>query len=126
MRTSHSLRKLAQQQKIEPVDGLDQIGALWPVNDDPDRLLAHILNERAARRTIAREGQAGPRRHRRATPLHLNTATITQLKQLPGIGDTYAARIIRGRPYRRIDEMVQKNILPPSIYKKIKEMIVAR
>jgi hypothetical protein len=43
------LEKLTALQGVQPADDLDQISALWPVDDDPDRLLAHVLAERAAR-----------------------------------------------------------------------------
>ena len=48
--TSLSLKELAELQGVQPADDLDQISALWPVDDDPDRMLAHILEERSARR----------------------------------------------------------------------------
>ena len=52
--SSLSLTELAEAQGVAPVDDLESIAALWPSDDDPDEVLAHILAERAARRRVAR------------------------------------------------------------------------
>ena len=58
--------------------------------------------------------------------LDLNTATAEQLKALSGIGEAYTEKIIKGRPYQRKDELVQKKILSRSTYEQIKYKIVAK
>ncbi len=58
--------------------------------------------------------------------IDINTATKDELDALPGIGPARADAIIKGRPYKAKDELVDKKIIPKSVYDKIKDKIIAR
>ena len=56
----------------------------------------------------------------------LNTATLADLKTLNGIGDAYAAAIIRNRPYANKTQLKTKNVVPDGTYNKIKDKVIAK
>ena len=59
-------------------------------------------------------------------PLDINTASEDELKAMKGVGDVRAKAIIKGRPYKGKDELVQKSILPQKVYDGIKDKIIAK
>ncbi|MDQ2954975.1 MAG: helix-hairpin-helix domain-containing protein [Pseudomonadota bacterium] len=58
--------------------------------------------------------------------IDLNSATKAELDVLPGIGPARADAIIKGRPYKGKDELVQKKILSKSVYDGIRDKVIAK
>jgi len=53
----------------------------------------------------------------------INTASSKELEDLPGIGPVTAQKIIDGRPYSSVDNLLTKKVVGNSVFEKIKEQI---
>jgi competence protein ComEA len=63
---------------------------------------------------------------KKAEPMDINSATEAELASLKGIGDVRSKAIVKGRPYKGKDELVQKKIIPQNVYDDIKDQIIAK
>src|SRR5437016_3147113 len=55
----------------------------------------------------------------------VNSASKEELEALPGIGPALADKIVQNRPYKAKRELVSRNVIPESTYKKVKDQLVA-
>jgi competence protein ComEA len=83
----------------------------------------HIHVPRAGEAVTSADGSA-------VVVLDLNTATLQQLDQLPGIGPVRAQKIVESRakdgPFTQTDDLVRRKIIPQSSLDQIRELIQVR
>lgn len=60
-----------------------------------------------------------------SSTININTATETDLDSLPGVGPVTAGKIISGRPYSSIQDLLNKKVVGQAEFDKIKDQISA-
>ncbi len=81
---------------------------------------------------VAVSGFAGPAVAQRPPPapaaslIDINSASRDDLMNLDGIGEVRADAIIRARPFRAKTELVERRLIPESLYEKIADKVIAR
>jgi DNA uptake protein ComE-like DNA-binding protein len=55
----------------------------------------------------------------------VNRASVAELMRVPGMTATWAARIVRFRPYRTKLDLVQGGVVTPEVYQRIRDGVVA-
>lgn len=55
--------------------------------------------------------------------ININSASVLELDQLPGIGKVQSEAIFNGRPYTSPEALVKNNIIKQSVFDKIKDQI---
>ncbi|TAJ81537.1 helix-hairpin-helix domain-containing protein [Reyranella sp.] len=58
--------------------------------------------------------------------IDLNSASRDDLMTLDGIGEVRADAIIRARPFKAKTELVERRLIPESLYEKISDKVMAR
>ncbi len=76
-----------------------------------------------ARETTQSGSEQNPNGDRGSGSININSASLSELDTLPGIGQAYASNIIEHRPYSNSEELVSKGALKQYVFDKIKNSI---
>ena len=57
--------------------------------------------------------------------IDINHASVDELLKVPGMTPTWAGRIVRFRPYRTKQDLVDRGVLPSEVYDRIKDYVIA-
>jgi competence protein ComEA len=60
------------------------------------------------------------------TLVNINKATAAELDQLPSIGEARAKAIVSGRPYKTVQELLDRKVLPKDSFETIKDKVSVR
>ncbi len=55
--------------------------------------------------------------------VNINTATAKELESLPGVGPAMAQRIIEGRPYNKIEDLLRVKGIGPATFEKLRDYV---
>jgi DNA uptake protein ComE-like DNA-binding protein len=81
---------------------------------------APVAGEKLAQKDAAKAPAKAP------ALIDINSASAAELATLPGIGEARAKDIIKGRPYKGKDNLVERKILTEKVYDGIKDQIIAK
>jgi competence protein ComEA len=59
------------------------------------------------------------------TPVDINHASLKELRKVPGMTSTWATRIVRFRPYRAKNDLLDRGVVSSEVYGRIKDSIIA-
>jgi competence protein ComEA len=83
---------------------------------------ATLLVSLSASPQVARNTHIAPQPEER---VDINHASLKELMKVPGMTQSWAGRIIRFRPYRTKDDLVERGVITGAVYIRIKDYVIA-
>jgi predicted DNA-binding helix-hairpin-helix protein len=99
---------------------------LKPAIESAGRKLGEATERAAEEAHAAAQGLKEGWARGQHAPVDLNSASETELTELPGITAATARKIIRNRPYSDKQDLLSRSILSRSGYEKIQDQITAK
>lgn len=118
--------KLSSGSRIE--DAISQAGGF--TQDAQNEYITKVLNLAqklvdGSKIYIPKEGEiAGVSAVSEAKKININTASLSELDSLSGVGSVTAQKIVAGRPYQTVEELVSKKAVGKAVFDKIKDQLV--
>ena len=84
--------------------------------------LAHAQNQDRDSSGVPKTSTSAPAPEQR---IDINHAGVDQLLKIPGMTQSWAARIVRYRPYRTKQDLFDKGIVSSEVYDRIKDFVIA-
>jgi competence protein ComEA len=93
-------------------------------------LLVAALACAGAAAAVQAQPQQAPAAAKSQTPppearVDINHASVDELMKVPGMTATWAARIVRFRPYRTKQDLLDKGVVTSQVYDRIKDFVIA-
>ena len=57
--------------------------------------------------------------------IDINHASIAELLKVPGLTPSWAGRIVRFRPYRTKQDLLDRGVVPSDVYDRVKDYVIA-
>ena len=111
-------------QKLES-DAMRLRKGIWAATDPSviDKLRAEQHAEDEELKSLIKESSG---KHAPTTAIDLNTATTSELQSISGIGPVLAAKIIAGRPYKKVDDLLRVSGMGPKLLEKLRPYLVVK
>lgn len=75
--------------------------------------------------SVAQQAPAVPAVPGLAKLVDINKASIDDLKKVPGLDESLAKKVVGGRPFKSVDELLSKKILSKDVFDKVKPLLMA-